>query len=84
MVKRCPVLLNNEVVTVVRFDNSEVQLPPIGYKAEQINVVFENGKYKVAPDNYVEQPKIQKPKTEKTENKKTTQKVGKSKNKRRH
>jgi hypothetical protein len=59
MVKTCPVLINNGVVTVVKFDDTEVQLPYIGYEASQINIVFENGRYSVAPKDYKEQTKAE-------------------------
>lgn len=65
MVKTCPVLINNGVVTVVKFGDTEVQLPYIGYQASQINIVFENGKYSVAPKDY-EEKKVIKEKTEPT------------------
>ena len=53
MIKECKVLLNNDAVTVVRFDNKEVQLPPIGHKADVVTVRCENGKYEVVKEKVV-------------------------------
>ena len=48
MIKECKVLLNNSAVTVVRFGDRDVQLPPIGRKANTVFVRFENGRYEIA------------------------------------
>lgn len=51
MIKQCNVILNNELVTVVRFGEINVQLPAIGKDAKSIWVRHENGKYFVANEN---------------------------------
>lgn len=59
MIKACKVLLNNSAVTVVLFGDKEVQLPPIGRKAQTVFVSFENGRYKIADDGKVDESNIQ-------------------------
>ena len=45
MVKECPVIMNNDAVTVVRFDGNDIQFPSVGQEgAKTLNVKFENGK----------------------------------------
>lgn len=51
MIKQCNVILNNELVTVVRFGETNVQLPAIGKDAKSIYVCHENGKYFVVDEN---------------------------------
>lgn len=51
MTKVCKVLLNNGAVTVVRFGERDVQLPPIGRKADFVTVRFENGRYEAVAEN---------------------------------
>ena len=51
MIKQCNVILNNELVTVVRFGETNVQLPAIGKDAKSIYVCYENGKYFVVDEN---------------------------------
>ena len=53
MVKDCKVLLNNDAVTVVRFDGKDIQLPPIGRKANSVSVKYENGRYEVMDEKIV-------------------------------
>jgi len=75
MIQKCPVLLNNEAVTVIKYDNVEVQVPSIERDAQYVNVSFENGKYTVVEDNYIEEPIVlEEPvvKNSKKKNKKTT------------
>lgn len=67
MIKECPVILNNEAVTVVRFDNIDIQFASIGKNAKTIFVKSENGKYAMV-NNAEEQDKaknINKTKTRK-------------------
>lgn len=47
MTKQCPVILNNKAVTVVKFDNIEIQFPSIHKDAETVFVKFEDGKYTI-------------------------------------
>ena len=48
----CKVILNNQYVTVVNFGGIEIQFPSIHRKANEVNVLFENGKYMIVDDNY--------------------------------
>ena len=52
MVKQCRVLLHNDLVTVVRFGEKNVQLPSIGKGVDEVYVAYENGKYFVVNENY--------------------------------
>lgn len=54
MIKDCNVLINNDAVTVVRFDGVDVQLPSIHRSAKTIRVCYANGKYSVVDDDYKE------------------------------
>lgn len=54
MIKDCNVLINNEAVTVVRFEEVDVQLPSIHRSAKTIRVCYNNGKYSVVDDDYRE------------------------------
>lgn len=54
MIKKCKVILNNECVTVIDFEGIDVQLPAIGYKANQIKIKYQDGKYVALPDDYTE------------------------------
>lgn len=47
MTKQCPVILNNKAVTVVKFDNIEIQFPSIHKDAETVFVKFEDDKYTI-------------------------------------
>ena len=74
MIRKCPVLLNNDHVTVVRFDDIDIQFPAMGAITEYVNVLFEDGKYTVVEDIKVvdkiekPQPKSKRKKTTKQEN----------------
>ena len=59
MIKECKVLLNNSAVTVVRFGDRDVQLPPIGRKANTVFVRFENGRYEIADGSKAVESNIQ-------------------------
>ena len=54
MIKDCNVLINNDVVTVVRFNNVDVQLPSIHRSAKTVRVCYNNGNYYVVDDDYRE------------------------------
>ena len=54
MIKKCKVILNNDAVTVARFDNINVQFPSIHKKEEFVNVLYKDGKYKIVDSDYVE------------------------------
>lgn len=51
MIKECSVVLNNEAVTVVKFDRKDVQLPAIKREAKKVLVNYENGKYSIVNDD---------------------------------
>lgn len=54
MIKNCRVLINNDAVTAFEYDGVEVQIPSIKREARFVKVKFDNGKYTVVDDNYVE------------------------------
>lgn len=54
MIKECNVLINNELVTVVRFGDIDVQLPSIHRNAETVRVQYADGHYRVVSDDYKE------------------------------
>ena len=56
MTKQCPVILNNKAVTVVKFDNIEIQFPSIHKDAETVFVKFEDGKYTIVEN--IEEEKV--------------------------
>ena len=47
MIKECSVVLNNEVVTVARFDDKDIQFPSIHRNAHTVFVNYEDGKYSI-------------------------------------
>ena len=53
MIKECQVILNNESVSVVKFGDTEVQLPPIGKDVKTLKVECENGRYSIVKDETV-------------------------------
>lgn len=57
MIKECQVILNNESVSVVKFDNTEVQLPSIGKDVKSLKVKCEDGRYSIVKDETVVKPK---------------------------
>ena len=61
MVKECLVVLNNEAVTVVKYDDTNIQFPSINKDAKKVFVNCENGKYSIVDEKYkaksVEKPK---------------------------
>lgn len=52
MVKECLVILNNEVVTVARYGNTDIQFPSIHRDAKTVFVNCEDGKYSIVDKNY--------------------------------
>lgn len=81
MVKECNVLINNEEVTVVMFNNTEVQFPSIKKECKSVFVSFENGKYSIVEKPTTNKEKEDKPKdmvkNEYEKDKKTTDKTDK-------
>lgn len=48
MIKECPVIINNDAVTVVRFDGNDIQFPSVNREGvKTLNVKFENGIYSI-------------------------------------
>ena len=74
MVKKCKVILNNDAVTVVRFDNIEVQFPSIHKEDEYVNVLYKDGKYKIVDSDYAESAPTIKNTDVRRKTKKTTEK----------
>lgn len=58
MIRKCPIIINNDAVTVVRFGDTEVQFPAIHRNATGVNVRFDSGKYTVVADDYNETPAV--------------------------
>lgn len=50
MIKECQVILNNDAVSVVKFDNTEIQFPPVGKNTKSVKVKCENGRYSIVTD----------------------------------
>lgn len=50
MIKECPVIMNNEAVSVVSFDGIDIQFPCLGKNIKKVNVKFEDGKYSIVKD----------------------------------
>lgn len=71
MVKECLVTLNNEAVTVVRFDDKNIQFPSINKDAKKVFVSYENGKFAIVDENYKAES-VEKPKKKINTSKKTT------------
>lgn len=75
MIKECPILINNTVVTVAKYDNVEVQFPAINKDAKTVFVDFTEGKYNIVDKKEIEKATVEKPVEEvadKKEEKKTT------------
>lgn len=64
MTKECNVIINNDAVTVILFDDIEVQFPSIHAKAKKVFVKYEDGKYsivdKLSDDNTITKKKNKK------------------------
>lgn len=68
MIKECPVIINNDAVSVVRFDGIDIQFPPVGKNVKSVNVEFNDGKYAIVIDAKIDKPSASvkdKPKAEK-------------------
>lgn len=50
MIKECPVIMNNEAVSVVSFDGIDIQFSCLGKNIKKVNVKFEDGKYSIVKD----------------------------------
>ena len=50
MIKECLVTLNNEVITVVKYDNKYIQFPSIQKDVKKIFVDYTNGKYTIVKE----------------------------------
>ena len=57
MIKECPVILNNDSVSVVKFGNTEIQFPAIGKEAKTVKVECEDGKYSIVTEATVAKTK---------------------------
>lgn len=51
MVKECLVVLNNDVVTVARYGNIDVQFPSIHKDVKKVFVSCDDGKYSIVDGN---------------------------------
>lgn len=50
MIKECPVILNNDSVSVVKFGDTEIQFPAIRKEAKTVKVEYEDGKYSIVTE----------------------------------
>lgn len=66
MIKDCRIVLNNEAVTVVRFDDIDIQFPSIHKDAKSVRVLYQGGKYSIVDSDYQEIVKDNKKKNKKT------------------
>jgi hypothetical protein len=73
MVKECLVILNNDLVTVARFDDKDIQFPSVRKDVKKVFVNYENGRYSIVDENFKSES-AQKAKTTKKKSaaKKTT------------
>ena len=69
MIKECPIIINNDAVTVVRFGDTDIQFSPIMDDKRTVNVKFENGVYSIV--DHAEEPKKETKHVEIKETKKT-------------
>lgn len=75
MIKECPILINNTAVTVVKYDDVEVQFPAINKDVKTVFVDFTEGKYNIVDKKEIEKATVEKLVEEvadKKEEKKTT------------
>jgi hypothetical protein len=80
MILKCKVELNNDLITVISYNGNLVQIPSIKDKnAKFVNVWFNDGHYKVVPEDFVEPLKVvqteETVKSEKKTKKKTTRRT---------
>lgn len=52
MVKECLVVLNNDLVTVARFDDKDIQFPSVHKDVKKVFVNYENGRYSIVDENF--------------------------------
>lgn len=52
MVKECLVILNNEAVTVVRYDSKDIQFPSIHKDTKKVFVNYENDRYSIVDESF--------------------------------
>lgn len=52
MVKECLVKVNNEVITVVKYKNTDIQFPSIHKDVDTVFVNYEDGKYSIVDKDY--------------------------------
>lgn len=52
MVKECLVVLNNDLVTVARFDDKDIQFPSVRKDVKKVFVNYENGRYSIVDENF--------------------------------
>ena len=57
MVKKCRVLLNNEEVTVVEYENTKIQFPAVREDIGYVHVEKENGQYFIVDEKVAETKK---------------------------
>lgn len=68
MIKECEVKSNNDYCTVVKYDDTYVQIPSIGRDKKTVFVKYEDDRYIV-----VDKPEDARPKRRKSATKKTTE-----------
>ena len=75
MIKECRVIMTNDVVSVIRFGDIDVQLPSIHSDEKTVRVIFEKGRYRIVDDSCVDADvkKTQKIKHVKNEKKTTVE-----------
>ena len=76
MIKECPILINNAIATVVKYDNIEIQFPKVQENTKTVFVKFDNGKYTIV-NSQEYQKEIAKEMANKTADKKETKKTTK-------
>lgn len=76
MIKECPVIINNDCVTVAVYNDIKIQFPSIHRDAKTVFVSYENDRYKIV-DKPAEEPKpatpVAKPKKKTTKSVKKTE-----------
>lgn len=72
MVKECSVVLNNDAVTVVRFNDIDIQFPSIKKDEQTVFVNCVNDKYSIVDEQHYKAENVNKPKKKIDINKKTT------------
>ena len=75
MIKECPIIKKNEFVTVVRFNNTDIQFPAIYSNQKMVLVSYDGGKYSI-----VEKPKENDIKPARTTDKKVDKSTKKENN----